>query len=57
MVSRWRDLGEHLISKYNDGYVKDEDGKPQEKSYSESWLKEVTNARPYYFCLPQIQKD
>ncbi len=57
MVSRWRDLGEHLISKYNDGYVKDEDGKPQEKGYPQAWLKEVTHARPYHFCLPQIQKD
>ena len=57
MVSRWRELGEHLISKYNDGYIKDEKGKPQEKGYSESWLKEVINARPYHFFLPKIQKD
>jgi len=51
VVSRWRELGEHLITKYNDGYVKDEDGRPQEKGYPESWLREVLRARPEQFKL------
>ena len=51
VVSRWRELGEHLITKYNDGYVKDEDGRPQEKGYPESWLREVLKSRPNQFLL------
>jgi hypothetical protein len=50
-VSRWRELGEHLICKYNDGYIKDETGRPQERGYPESWLREVLRARPEQFKL------
>jgi dipeptidase len=52
VVTRWRELGEHLIVKYNDGYVKDEEGRPQEESYPESWLREVVKSRPDQFLLP-----
>ncbi len=52
VVTRWRELGEHLIVKYNDGYVKDEEGRPQEESYPESWLREVVESRPDQFLLP-----
>lgn len=53
IVSRWRELGEHLITKYNDGYVKDENGRPQEEGYPEQWLREVVKSRPDQFCLPR----
>ncbi len=53
VVTRWRELGEYLMTKYNDGYVKDEDGRPQEKGYPESWLREVLKSRPDQFRLPQ----
>jgi dipeptidase len=52
MVERWRELGKHLIVKYNDGYVKNEEGRPQGKGYPESWLKNVLEARPNQFRLP-----
>jgi dipeptidase len=52
VVRRWRELGEHLLTKYNDGYVKDEEGVPQEKGYSESWLEKVLRSRPDQFRLP-----
>jgi dipeptidase len=51
VVARWRELGEHLITKYNDGYVKDETGHPSEKGYPESWLREVLRSRPDQFRL------
>jgi dipeptidase len=53
VVARWKELGEYLITKYNDGYVKDEKGEPQEKGYPESWLREVIKSRPDQFRLPQ----
>ncbi|MBN2170908.1 MAG: C69 family dipeptidase [Candidatus Krumholzibacteriota bacterium] len=52
VVDRWRALGEHLVCKYNDGYVKDEEGEPQAVGYPESWLREVLRARPEQFKLP-----
>jgi dipeptidase len=57
LVSRWRELGEHLITKYNDGYVKDENGEPQEKGYPETWLRKVIELRPEQFRLPEERED
>jgi dipeptidase len=52
VVSRWKELGEYLITKYNDGYVKDENGRPREMGYPEGWLREVLKSRPDQFRLP-----
>ena len=54
VVDRWRALGEHLVTKYIDGYVKDEEGRGQQMGYPESWLREVLRARPDQFRLPEI---
>ena len=52
VVAKWRELGEHLITKYNDGYVKDENGRPRSKGYPEIWLRKVLKLRPNQFRLP-----
>jgi len=57
VVSRWKELGEHLITKYNDGYVQDEEGEPQEKGYPETWLREVLKSRPDQFLLKPEKED
>jgi dipeptidase len=57
VVERWRDLAGDLIVKYNDGYVKDEDGEPQEAGYPDSWLREVIRARPGQFRLEEAPED
>ena len=54
VVDRWIELGEYLITKYNDGYVKDENGKPKGVGYPESWLREVVKSRPEQFKLKQF---
>jgi hypothetical protein len=51
VVERWQDLAGHLITKYNDGYVKDEDGRPQDAGYPEEWLREVVRSRGDHFRL------
>jgi dipeptidase len=51
VVARWKDLGEYLITRYNDGYVKNEKGRPEERGYPEGWLREVLKARPDQFRL------
>jgi dipeptidase len=52
VVRKWRDLGEYLLTTYNDGYVKDADGKVTEQGYPESWLRTVLKERPEQFLLP-----
>jgi len=50
-VNRWRELAEHLLTKYNDGYIKDENGRAREAVYPESWLRRVLKNRPGQFYL------
>jgi len=57
VVKRWKELGEFLICKYNDGFVKDEHGRPQQAGYPESWLREVLTLRPEQFILPRWESD
>ena len=52
VVSKWRELGEHLITKYNDGYLAVGAGFPKEKGYPEEWLRRILEARPDQFRLP-----
>ncbi|MCF7810392.1 C69 family dipeptidase [bacterium] len=57
MVESWRKLGEQLIVKYNDGYVKDENGRPKDKGYPDEWLRDVVKSRPDQFRLPEKKED
>ncbi len=57
VVRQWRELGEHLICKYNDGYVKDEEGRPRDKGYPESWQREVLRARLDQFRLEEKKEE
>jgi len=41
-----------LICKYNDGYVKDENGRARSKGYPSAWLKKVLKLKPEQFKLP-----
>lgn len=52
VVKRWIELGEHLITKYNDGYVKDENGRARAKGYPEAYLRQVLKLKPNQFKLP-----
>jgi len=49
---RWQELAEALFTKYNDGYVKDDAGRPRELGYPESWLRQVVKERPEQFKVP-----
>lgn len=39
-VTRWQQLGDSLITKYNDGYIQDENHRPREVGYPEPTLRE-----------------
>ena len=55
VVRRWKELGEALLTKYNDGYVAGVEGQDVERGYPESWLREVIRARPDQFRLDQTE--
>jgi dipeptidase len=55
VVRRWKELGELLLTKYNDGYVAGEGDEDVERGYPESWLREVIRARPDQFLLDQAE--
>lgn len=56
VYERWIELGEFLITKYNDGFVKDDSGNPQEKGYPEAWKKEVINRDSERYKIPDRNK-
>jgi hypothetical protein len=51
-VAKWRALLEHLITKHNDGYQLDEQGKAGEPGYPEAWLREVVRQRGEHSRIP-----
>ncbi|MBD3222019.1 hypothetical protein GF314_12340 [bacterium] len=42
-----------MVTRYNDGYVKDADGRPREQGYPEGWLRRVVEQRPQQYLLPE----
>jgi len=56
IVERWKQLGEYLLTKYNDGYVKDKKGRPQPVGYPEDWLIKVIQSDGDHFSLPDQKK-
>jgi dipeptidase len=56
-VTTWRQLGEFLITKYNDGYVQEQPGRPKEKGYPDSWLSEVLKSKPEAFKLDKWKQE
>ncbi|MCK4431599.1 MAG: C69 family dipeptidase [Candidatus Aminicenantes bacterium] len=57
VAKRWIELGEYLLTKYNDGYVKDERGRPRGVGYPSEWLKEVLRSKPEQFKLPKWEDN
>ena len=51
VIKSWRELGEYLIWKYNNGFIKNEEGSGESKGYPEDWLREVVKNRPAQFLL------
>lgn len=52
VVRRWKQLGEHLMTRYNDGYVQEKPGRPEEVGYPEDWLRSVVHEKGDVYRLP-----
>ena len=55
-LKRWWELGEYLITKYNDGYIQNEKGRPKEIGYPKSWLRKEIKKNGKKFKLKQERK-
>ncbi len=53
----WIALGEQLLTKYNDGYVKDEKGRIEEVGYPGAWKDQINRLYPDKFKIPEWQKE
>lgn len=54
VTTAWQNLGKVLVSKYNDGYIKDSAGQPQTAPYSDNWYRTVLkNDRDHGYPIPE----
>lgn len=53
----WIALGEYLITKYNDGYVKDENQRIQEVGYPDDWKNQMNDLQNDKFRIPDWNKN
>lgn len=54
VVKRWKELGEYIFTKYNDGYINDgKDGgrHPKGVGYGSEWIKRVLKESPEYYKI------
>jgi dipeptidase len=56
VYKRWRDLGEFLIIKYNDGFMRDKNNNNKDTGYPEWWLKEVVKTKQIMILPPSEKK-
>ncbi len=53
----WVDLTDFIITKYNDGYIKDENHRIQTKGYSEEWLRFIRDQNPEKHRIKGVIKE
>ncbi len=51
VLNRWVKLWEELVTRYNDGYVKDKNGWPRAVGYPEEWLRKVVRENPRRYLI------
>ncbi|MBU8871453.1 MAG: C69 family dipeptidase [Gemmatimonadales bacterium] len=57
LVERWRELGEDILTKHNDGFVRDPGVKSVGVEYPDAWLRRVISENPDQFKLPEWEED
>ncbi len=55
LLKRWIQLGQDLMVKYNDGYMKNQKGEPRNIGYSNEWKETVVKERGKIIKYPQHQ--
>ena len=57
LVERWRELGESILTRHNDGYVRQPHEKSEGVEYPEAWLRRILEEKPDQFKLPQWEEE
>jgi len=57
LVERWRELGESILTKHNDGYVREPQVESEGVEYPEAWLRRILAENPDQFKLPEWPED
>ncbi|MGL4593589.1 MAG: dipeptidase [Thermoguttaceae bacterium] len=52
VAAKWKKLATHIFTKFNDGYIRSDDGKYPNTGYPDEWLRRVIQERPNQFTLP-----
>jgi len=58
VVTRWQQLAIDIFTKYNDGFIRQDEGHPYPAAgdpYPDEWLRRVLQERPYQFKLPRSE--
>ncbi len=54
---KWLDLGDFLITKYNDGYIQNEKHRAKEVGYPEKWLKNEVKKNKKRMRIKEVRGD
>ncbi len=57
LVERWRELGESILTRHNDGFVREPGVKSEGVEYPDAWLRRLLAEKPDQFTLPQWQEE
>jgi len=56
-LERWKELGTHIMTKFNDGYVRSPDQGTEGVEYPEAWLRRLLEENPDQFRVPDWGQD
>jgi len=54
---KWKELGEYLVMKYNDGYIKDKETPMHAPGYPEMWKREIIKNDGEKYRIPDMKKE
>ncbi|RPH34518.1 MAG: hypothetical protein EHM93_00350 [Bacteroidales bacterium] len=57
VIKQWQDLGDLLIAKYNDGYIRDSKGDTKNNGYPKEWYRRVVNDEPEKYKIKDASKE
>ncbi len=57
VIEEWRELGNLLVTKYNDGYVKDKNGQVQSIGYPEEWYRKIMDLEGDKYKIKNPKKE
>jgi len=53
LLQRWKELGEYIITRHNDGFVRHPHDNTEGVEYPEAWLRRIIEENPEQFLLPE----